>query len=148
MNRSICYVRPSATSHAAYLAGGLALLIALSIIAASCSGPGTASQPAEREAPRQTYRIQVYMTADQSEAEQVAEQVQAWWQQLPAEDRPAALAASGLAPDVVWQQPYYRVRIGRFANRSEATPALESVRTQFDDAFLVPASAAPPASRR
>jgi hypothetical protein len=39
---------------------------------------------------------------------------------------------------VVWQQPYYRVRIGRFAGRAEATPALDAVRAQFGDAFIVP----------
>jgi hypothetical protein len=128
-------------------AAGLALLFALSVIAASCSGPGTTSQ-LEPEAPRQIYRIQVHMTADQAEAEQVAEQVRAWWQALPAGERPAALSASGLSPDVVWQQPYYRVRVGRFTGRSEAAPALEVVRAQFGDAFIVPVPARRPVSHQ
>lgn len=133
-------------SQKASLVAGLALLFALSIIAASCSGPGATSEP-EREAPRQAYRIQVHMTADQTEAEQVAEHVRAWWRELPAEERPGALSTSGLSPDVVWQQPYYRVRIGRFASRSDAAPVLEAVRAQFGDAFLVPVDRAPVTSQ-
>ena len=57
--------------HNLYIASGLALLFVLSIVAASCSGPGTTPQP-EPEAPQQAYRIQVHMTADQAEAEEVA----------------------------------------------------------------------------
>ncbi len=132
--------------HHASLAVALVLLFALSIIAASCSGPGTTSQP-EPEAPQQAYRIQVHMTADQTEAERAAEQVHAWWRELPAEERPTALMASGLNPDVVWQQPYYRVRIGRFTDRSEAVLALDAVRAQFGDAFIVPMASAPVTSQ-
>ncbi|NBB73701.1 MAG: hypothetical protein GVY35_08490 [Bacteroidetes bacterium] len=121
----------------AYVVLTLALLLSLSVLAASCTGPGTTSEP-EREAPRQVYRIQVHMTPEQDEAEQVAEQVRAWWQQLPDEERPAALVDVGLRPAVVWEQPYYRVRIGRFPSRSNAEPALSAVRAAFGDAFLVP----------
>lgn len=127
-------------------ARGLALLFALSIVAASCAGPGTTTAPPdEPAAPDETepsapqmYRIQVHMTPDQAEAEQVVDRVRTWWRQLPEGERPDPLVASGLDPEVVWQQPYYRVRIGRFAGRSEATPALDAVRAQFGDAFLVP----------
>jgi len=38
----------------------------------------------------------------------------------------------------VWEQPYYRVRIGRFPSRSNAEPALSAVRAAFGDALLVP----------
>jgi hypothetical protein len=131
----------------AYVVLTLALLLSLSVLAASCTGPGTTSEP-EREAPRQVYRIQVHMTPEQDEAEQVAEQVRTWWQALPTGERPAALSTPGLSPDVVWQQPYYRVRIGRFTGRSEAAPALEAVRAQFGDAFIVPVPASQPTSRR
>jgi len=121
----------------AYVVLTLALLLSLSVLAASCTGPGTTSEP-EREAPRQVYRIQVHMTPEQDEAEQVAEQVRTWWQALPTGERPAALADVGLRPEVMWEQPYYRVRIGRFPSRSNAEPALSAVRAAFGDAFLVP----------
>jgi len=146
MSHAVSYPDAPARPRHARLASGVALLFMLSIIAASCSGPGTTSEP-EREAPRQAYRIQVHMTADQSEAEQVAEEVRVWWRELPAAERPAAWSASGLSPDVVWQQPYYRVRIGRFADRSEAVPALEAVRARFGDAFIVPVTSAPATSQ-
>lgn len=126
------------------LAGGLALLLALGAVAASCSGPSATTPEPER--PQQTYRIQVHTTPDQAEAEQVAEQVRTWWQQLPEDGRPAPLTATGLDPEVVWQQPYYRVRIGRFASRAEAAPALDAVRARFGNAFLVPERL--PAARR
>lgn len=131
-----------------HIALGLVLLIALGVLAASCSGPGTTPAPPDPEerAPQQAYRIQVYMTSDQAEAEQMAEQVRAWWRELPDDERPPALAASELAPEVVWQQPYYRVRIGQFTERSAAEPALSAVRAAFDDAFIVPVRL--PAARR
>ena len=120
-----------------YIVLSLALLLTLGLLAASCSGPGTTPSPSEPE-PQRTYRIQVHMTPDQAEAEQVAEQVRTWWRQLPADERPAALTDAGLRPEVVWEQPYYRVRIGRFPSRSNAEPALSAVRAEFGDAFLVP----------
>lgn len=119
-----------------------ALLLTLGLLAASCSGPGTTPSPRETE-PQRTYRIQVHMTSDQAEAEQVAEQVRTWWQQLPDDERPAALAGSSLDPEVVWEQPYYRVRIGSFPSRSNAEPALSAVRAEFSDAFLVPEQQVP-----
>jgi hypothetical protein len=123
------------------IAVGLALLFILGIVAASCSGPRTTTAPpdeTEEQPPTRMYRIQVLMTGDQSEAEQAMDRVRAWWRQLPDDERPDALAASGLDPEVVWQQPYYRVRIGLFDSRTEATPVLDAVRAQFGDAFIVP----------
>lgn len=121
------------------------LLIALALFAASCTGPGpSASDEAER-APARQYRIQVYLTGDQAEAERVADQLRTWWQQQPADERPSALAGHA-DPEVVWQPPYYRVRLGRFADRAAAEAALAAVPARFGEAFVVPVR--PPTARQ
>ena len=40
--------------------------------------------------------------------------------------------------DVAWKAPYYRVHVGRFANRAEGERALQAVVSEFPGAFLVP----------
>jgi SPOR domain len=39
-----------------------------------------------------------------------------------------------------WSQakPYYRVRVGAFSNRSEATTFLQRIKTDYPDAYIVP----------
>ncbi len=39
---------------------------------------------------------------------------------------------------MVYIQPYYRVRVGAFASDAEADAALEFVRQEYPEAFLVP----------
>lgn len=112
---------------------GCVLVLALSGLLASCTAPETArEEPAEQR----PYRIQVHMTSDKGEADRVLTRVRSWWEELPEEARPAPLEDSGLQPDIVWQQPYYRVRIGQFATREAAEEALAAVKEAFDGAFI------------
>ena len=116
------------------IAIGVGLVLVLGSLAAGCAAPGT--MPEEEPVEQRPYRIQVHMTPNKEEAERRLDQVRSWWSDLPEEARPAPLAASGLHPDIVWQQPYYRVRIGQFATRQDAQEALAAVREQFSDAFI------------
>ena len=65
-------------------------------------------------------------------------QAESWWRDLSASQRPDYLGDRILDVDIVWQQPYYRVRAGAFATREEAQRALSVVEHTFPDAFIVP----------
>ena len=122
---------------------GCVLLLGLSGLIAGCTAPEMArEEPIERR----PYRIQVYMTPDKSEADRTLAEVHAWWDALPDEARPAPLVDGGLQPDIVWRQPYYRVRIGQFATREAAQEALAVVKEEFARAFI--ARERTPAARR
>lgn len=81
------------------------------------------------------FQIQVYSSIDRSEAEEVRQDVQEWWEEERGEDT-EDLFPHGLPINIEFGQPYYRVRIGAFANREQATEALAFVRDTFEDAFL------------
>lgn len=122
------------------------LLAVLVLGAAACSGPREAGPDAiegERPdpAPRtvQGFQIQVLTTGSRDEADAAVEHVLAWWDEVPPAERPPALQRDDVPVDIAWQQPYYRVRLGRFAERGAAEAALALVRRRFDEAFVVPA---------
>lgn len=83
----------------------------------------------------QGFRVQVYSAQDKQSAEEFRERVRVWWNSTKDEapDDPFA----GRLPIVVeYGQPYYRVRVGAYASREEATEALEFVQQEFADAFV------------
>jgi hypothetical protein len=80
------------------------------------------------------------MSGDRGEADALVEHAIGWYQGLSPAQRPAYLGGSELDVDVAWRPPYYRVRIGSFANRSEAERALAVVARRFPEAFAVPAT--------
>lgn len=81
------------------------------------------------------FQIQVYSSIERSEAEDVRQEVQEWWEEERDEET-EALFPEGMPINIEFGQPYYRVRIGAFAEREQATEALEFVRETFEDAFL------------
>ncbi|MFO8099608.1 MAG: SPOR domain-containing protein [Salinibacter sp.] len=83
------------------------------------------------------YRVQVFSAQDQEAAQDVREEVRQWWDE-EGDDAPEAVFRSSPPPIVVeYSQPYYRVRIGAFADRAEAEDALEFVQDAYDGAFIV-----------
>ncbi len=101
----------------------------------SVPGASTGSLPAE-QVPTQVegHRVQVFSTASQETAERVRGEALAWWQS----SRGQAGAPAEMDVSVVYLQPYYRVRMGGFAERDDAEAALALVRTRYPEAFLVP----------
>lgn len=81
------------------------------------------------------FQIQVYSSIERSAAEQVRQEVQAWWEDQR-DNVEASLFPEGMPINIEFGQPYYRVRIGAFAERESALEALQVVRRTFDDAFL------------
>lgn len=108
-----------------------------SVMAGRVDVPGGqgAAMPVE-DAPRQVegQRVQIFSTASRETAERVQREARAWWE--TARRRPGAPRAMDV--QVVYLQPYYRVRMGAFADDAAADAALGLVRTEYPEAFLVP----------
>lgn len=89
------------------------------------------------EGARQTvegYRIQVFSAQEQEAAQDFREQVRRWWQAVKSE-APDQFRAE--APIVIeYSQPYYRVRMGAFAQREAAEEALQFVQKKYSGAFV------------
>lgn len=85
----------------------------------------------------QGYRIQVYSTLDKNTAVDQEEDVKAWWRERR-NSAPPGLFGDDLDVNVVYIQPYYRVRLGNFTSRSAADRARSFVTQRFPDAFIVP----------
>lgn len=97
----------------------------------AASGPRTA----------QGYRIQIYSSRDKGEADRYLDRATEWWlnqQRTGAFDGVYAESATPPPVYLVYVQPYYRVRVGNFADRSEAAATLRLARSRFPDAFIVP----------
>ena len=105
------------------------------VVVPARAGAPAPAEPAE-PTPRQVegYRVQIFSSASRASAEQTRDGAVAWWGR--AQRRAGAPAA--LDPVVVYLQPYYRVRLGAFATDEQAEAALEFVRAEYPEAFLVP----------
>jgi hypothetical protein len=80
------------------------------------------------------FRVQIFSTENPAAAEEVRAEAAAWWGDV----RGTTGAPSDLTPEVVYLQPYYRVRLGAFEFRDEAERALAFVRPRYPEAFVVP----------
>ena len=120
------------------------IVVAAGVLLAGCTPADLLSED-EEEPPQTYYRVQVHLTTERSEAEDVRSRVEAWWDDLDASERPADLDDPAIG--VVWQQPYYRVRIGQFASRSRAEDLLPVVRDAFPDALVAREHAETPAAQ-
>ncbi len=117
-------------------------LIGLIVIVAVLSGCATTESPTP-QLPERVYRIQLMQTSDKSTAESTVSRALSWWNKLDADERPAPLREQGFRPDIAWQQPYYRVRVGTFETRAAAREVVPALRQRFPDAFVAPVTRAP-----
>lgn len=81
------------------------------------------------------FQIQVYSSVERAAAEEMRQEVQTWWEEERDEEA-ATLFPEGMPINIEFGQPYYRVRIGAFAEREQALEALSFVRNTFADAFI------------
>jgi len=81
------------------------------------------------------FRVQLFSARDKQAAQDFREQVRQWWEENKAE---APTSVLGEEPPIVVQysQPYYRVRMGAFAERDAAEEALAFVRQNYSNAFI------------
>lgn len=82
----------------------------------------------------QGFRVQVFSALDKQASQEFREQVHQWWK-TNKEDAPSVF---GDKPPIVvmYSQPYYRVRIGAFAQRNAAEQALQFVQRKYPNAFI------------
>lgn len=74
------------------------------------------------------YRVQIFQSSDKDEADRRVADAMTWWRR-----------ANGGTPEIytVYRAPYYRVRVGNYATRGEATTAARSVGGTFPGSFVV-----------
>ena len=81
------------------------------------------------------FRIQVFSARDQQAAQDFRERVRRWWEKN--KDVAPRSAFAGDPPIIIkYSQPYYRVRIGAFAERDIAEEALAFVSEKYPKAFI------------
>ncbi|MEM1096654.1 MAG: SPOR domain-containing protein [Bacteroidota bacterium] len=84
------------------------------------------------------YRVQIFSSQNKQQADQIWGEAVAWWRNLPTPDQPDGYNPDGLDAEVVYMQPYYRVRLGNFTSRPQAQELLSLLRARFDRALIVP----------
>lgn len=83
------------------------------------------------------FRLQIFSTQEKSVAERQLEEARDWWQaQRQRENVPEDLFPEQLPAIIEYRQPYYRIRIGSFAERERADEALSFVQRKYPDAFI------------
>lgn len=85
------------------------------------------------------FRIQVSSHRVRTEANQALQQAIAWWTETQVADAENPEQEESSIPVYQdWEQPYWKIRIGNFRARQEATGILSEVRREFPGAFIVP----------
>ncbi len=84
------------------------------------------------------YRIQVFSSAVQNEAVQAEDRIRNWINALSQQRRNVLGIKTTPVIYHLYKQPYYRVRIGDFANRSQAQPIVNALKSSFPGALVVP----------
>lgn len=75
------------------------------------------------------FRIQILSTRDVALADSVRDEFRLWSSELTDEERVEAY--------IFFRQPFYRVRIGDFSNRSKAIEFSQLVKAQYPEAWVV-----------
>lgn len=98
------------------------------------------------------YRIQLLSSVEKQAADELYTEAQAWWEalysrvdsleQVHGPDSPVVPDIPDFGPtlpiDIVYRQPYYRVRVGSFRSRTQADAARRFLVDRFPNAFVVP----------
>lgn len=135
----------SSLSFVPFRALGVAIGLLLCVaVAVSCSAPrlGGDEEEAPPEPPARVYHVQVLMTEEKSEAARAQSQAREWWNSQGDANRPPLVegtSSSSRPVTIEWKVPFYRVRLGPFAERSQAQAVVESARSAFPDAGVTAA---------
>lgn len=83
------------------------------------------------------YRIQLVFARDKATADQSVQEVIEWWREQQTLRPNDPLFSGDLPVHNIYQQPYYRVRVGDFTSRSAAESLLSLVKDDYPRAFIV-----------
>lgn len=81
------------------------------------------------------FRIQVFSARDKQAAQDFRERVRQWWERRK-DDAPSSVFGEDPPIVVQYSQPYYRVRLGAFADRDVAEEALSFIDDEYTNAFI------------
>lgn len=83
------------------------------------------------------FRIQIFSSREKSAAERRRAEARDWWTQVQQQAEVSEdLFPEQLPTNIAYRPPYYRVRIGSFADRQRAEEALAFVQRKYPDAFI------------
>lgn len=113
------------------------------VLFSSCSGPAPTSptRSAQEDAAPRLFLVQLRLTDDKSQAARTLGRAERWWHNRPPTDRPPLVQAASSARrpvTIAWSAPFYRVRLGPFATRTQARAVLNAARSAFPEAFIAP----------
>ncbi len=87
----------------------------------------------------QGFRVQIFSSQDREAANEQLTEALAWWSALQERLDPWP---SGLPRElpvyIVYKQPYYRLRVGNFTSREDASRFMAYLSERFPEAFVVP----------
>lgn len=83
----------------------------------------------------QGFRIQVFSAVDKQAAQDIQAEVRQWWESQR-EEAPESTFDEQPPIIIMYSQPYYRVRIGAFAERDAAEQGLQFVQEKYPNAFI------------
>jgi hypothetical protein len=86
------------------------------------------------------YHVQLNQTKEKEAANQDLAQAIAWWDDQSTAALPTPRTDGKADPPihVMWQAPFYRIRLGPFESRAAAKEVLTTARRSFPKAFIAP----------
>ena len=84
------------------------------------------------------YRVQVFSSSEREEAVRVEDDVRRWLNNLPDARRKALGLSETVVVYSIYRQPLYRIRVGDFERREDASRIVPALLRQFPGALVVP----------
>ncbi len=84
------------------------------------------------------FRVQVFSSSEREEAVQVEDEVQRWLNGLSEGQRNALGLSEAVTVYSFYRPPFYRIRVGDFERREEATRLTSALQRRWPGALIVP----------
>ncbi len=86
----------------------------------------------------QGFRVQIANSRTKADAEAALQDVIAWWESVPAGQRPKGWGDRSLDAGLTFKSPYYRVRVGAFRTQAEADAFRRLLVRRYPKALIAP----------
>lgn len=84
------------------------------------------------------YRVQVFSSSEREEAVRIEDEVHRWLNGMSDARRTALGLPENVAVYSIYRQPLYRIRVGDFERREDASRLVPDIQRQFPGALVVP----------